>query len=110
MRYLKMFEETTDEYKYWRINCISLHYLQLSLKKIGINKNDAIYQDIMDTYEGTFIFQDIYFYIGQLYDIWSKELEWIHSTSTKFFRQDRAKYQGQVKVEKWELDASKYNL
>jgi len=121
MKHIKLFEEIVSGY-YWRINCKSPQYIELSLKKIGLTPNDQIYKNIMieqvfdiiahplsTTYTRSIkpVHSD-YFYIshggGKI-----NGYHWYYSVNLSRFK-NIYKYMGQVVIDDFELEADKYNL
>ena len=109
MKYIKFFEALEKNSEYWRIDCKSMPHILVSLEKIGLSKDEQIYQDIINSDSEYFIKYNItHFYIMKGLNKYNEEY-WYFSTNLEQFK-GKAKYNGRVKVEKWELNAYKYNL
>lgn len=108
MKYIKTFEQLEKNSEYWRIDCKSLPYILVSLEKIGIPKDEQIYKDVMNESEKLLEWNISYFYIMKGLTDYNEEY-WYFSTNIMQFK-GKAKYNGRVKVDKWELSAYKYNI
>ena len=109
MKYIKKYEGLIDDGIYWRINGKSIDYIKISLFKIGLSKEDSIFNSIMNKEANYLVENNKYLYIGLGYDKSNNTKNWWYSYNLYQFK-NQYNYKGQIKVSDYEIDAEKYNL
>ena len=112
MKYLKTFEIkfpsslATNYNVYWRIECKSLPYIIVSLKKIGLPPDEQCYNDIIRDFKNDRLLDHIY--IGKGIND-NGEFWWFYTVNISEFKGE-FRFLGKVKVSKVEISADKFNI